>query len=213
LNAAKSRNIPIIIDADALFVLSFDTSLVKGYTKCILTPNFMEFKRLFDSTVIKINEMRRYELINCLCYFKFNNEPEYDEKSTYNTFELQCNAVKRLAEKLENVTILKKGKVDIISNGQEVISNDVEGSLKRCGGIGDLLTGTLGTFAYWTDSNQQTEDNASQKQATILAAYSASLFIKECSRVAFNKFHRATLAVDVIDQIPSVFYDMFDKAT
>jgi len=108
---------------------------------------------------------------------------------------------------LDNVTILKKGKVDIISNGQETLSNEAEGSLKRCGGIGDLLTGTLGTFAYWTDSSQQTEHN----ESTILAAYSASVFIKECSRVAFTKFHRATLAVDVIDQIPTVFYDMFDK--
>jgi ATP-dependent NAD(P)H-hydrate dehydratase len=119
--------------------------------------------------------------------------------------------VKRLADKLENVTILKKGKVDIISNGQEIISNDAEGSLKRCGGIGDLLTGALGTFAYWTDSNQPTEHNEPNQLPTILAAYSASMFIKECSRVAFTKFHRATLAVDVIDQIPSVFYDMFDK--
>ena len=59
---------------------------------------------------------------------------------------LQCEAVKRLAKRLENVTILKKGKIDIISDGQEVVCNQTEGSLKRCGGIGYFLTGTLGLF-------------------------------------------------------------------
>ena len=52
LSCAKAQNIPIIIDADGLFVLSHDTSLVRGYQKCILTPNLMEFKRLYESTVI-----------------------------------------------------------------------------------------------------------------------------------------------------------------
>lgn len=53
LNCAKSRNIPIVIDADGLFMLSYDLSLVDGYKKCILTPNYMEFKRLYDETVIE----------------------------------------------------------------------------------------------------------------------------------------------------------------
>lgn len=48
---AKSQNIPIVIDADGLFVLSHELSLISGYSKCILTPNFMEFKRLYELAV------------------------------------------------------------------------------------------------------------------------------------------------------------------
>ena len=42
---------PIILDADALFMLNYDFSLVDGYKKCILTPNVMEFKRLHEHIV------------------------------------------------------------------------------------------------------------------------------------------------------------------
>ena len=51
LNCAKNNNLPVVIDADGLFVLTYDMSLVKGYQKCILTPNFMEFKRLYEHSV------------------------------------------------------------------------------------------------------------------------------------------------------------------
>ena len=51
LKCAQAKNIPVLIDADGLFLLCQDTSLVKGYAKCILTPNVMEFKLLYDSCV------------------------------------------------------------------------------------------------------------------------------------------------------------------
>ena len=41
----------IILDADALFMLSNDYFLIDGYKKCILTPNKMEFKRLYEQIV------------------------------------------------------------------------------------------------------------------------------------------------------------------
>ena len=49
---AKLQNIPIVIDADGLFVLSSDMSILNGYKNCILTPNLMEFKRLYEASVI-----------------------------------------------------------------------------------------------------------------------------------------------------------------
>jgi ATP-dependent NAD(P)H-hydrate dehydratase len=33
-----------------------------------------------------------------------------------------------------------------------VLTCDEEGSLRRCGGQGDLLSGSLGTFLYWMHS-------------------------------------------------------------
>jgi ATP-dependent NAD(P)H-hydrate dehydratase len=192
VSLAKSQNIPIIIDADGLFILSHDLNQITGYKKCILTPNVMEFKLLYDSC--------------------FRNEHEkYDEKEIQTTFELQCDAVKKLAKKLANVTIIKKGKFDIISNGNQVIFNDMDGSLKRCGGIGDILTGTIGTFSYWCNMNVNDSLNENEVSHNMIACYIASVFVKECSRIAFEKFHRSVLAVDIIEQIAQTFYEMFDK--
>lgn len=48
---ARSQSIPIVIDADGLYLLATDTSSISGYKKCILTPNYMEFKRLYEKSV------------------------------------------------------------------------------------------------------------------------------------------------------------------
>lgn len=53
LKHARTHQIPIVIDSDCLYLLAEDTSLIQGYKKCILTPNFKEFKRLFENAVNK----------------------------------------------------------------------------------------------------------------------------------------------------------------
>ena len=54
-----------------------------------------------------------------------------------------------LAKTLNNVTIVKKGLVDIVTDGLKAVLICTRSSLKRCGGMGDLLCGTLGTFVNY----------------------------------------------------------------
>ncbi|RNA42262.1 ATP-dependent (S)-NAD(P)H-hydrate dehydratase isoform X2 [Brachionus plicatilis] len=195
LQISKAHQIPIVIDSDCLYLLAEDTSLIKGYKKCILTPNFKEFKRLYENA--------------------FANE-EYNEISIFGTIESQCEAVRRLAENLGYLTILKKGKVDIISDGKTMVYNEVQGSLKRCGGIGDLMTGTLSLFFHWCNvSNvnffEEIEKKSELEHPNIIAAYTASVFTRRCSQMAFDKYHRSVMAADIIAEISDSFYEMFDK--
>lgn len=46
VSAAKTHNIPIIIDADALYVVSKNLNIIEGYPRAILTPNHHEYKRI-----------------------------------------------------------------------------------------------------------------------------------------------------------------------
>ena len=55
----------------------------------------------------------------------------------------------RLAKSFDGVTIIQKGAKDYISNGQRTLVSDIEGGLKRSGGQGDTLTGSLATFLAW----------------------------------------------------------------
>lgn len=55
----------------------------------------------------------------------------------------------RISRELGDIVILQKGAQDIISNGPRTEINDVEGGLKRCGGQGDILSGTVGTLLAW----------------------------------------------------------------
>jgi len=47
------------------------------------------------------------------------------------------------------VTVIAKGAEDYISNGQTTLVSDGPGGLKRSGGQGDTLTGSLATFLGW----------------------------------------------------------------
>lgn len=72
----------------------------------------------------------------------------------------------QLARALENTTILQKGEVDVITNGMEIpesvlgqdqtkgakaeiLKNYTQGGLKRCGGQGDILSGSVGVLMAW----------------------------------------------------------------
>lgn len=123
--------------------------------------------------------------------------------------------MKNVSIKLDNVTILKKGKTDIISDGEHTVQVSEKGGLKRSGGIGDILSGTLGTFIYWCDRINKPDLKADYtdcvNKSNLVAATAACTLVRECSLVAFNKFHRSVLAVDIIDQIGETFYKMFDQ--
>lgn len=51
INYARQNNMYIVIDADGLFLVCNEPNVVKGYKKCVLTPNVVEFGRLCDAMV------------------------------------------------------------------------------------------------------------------------------------------------------------------
>lgn len=55
----------------------------------------------------------------------------------------------KVSELLGGVTVLEKGGVDRITNGSKTLTVDASGSLKRCGGQGDILSGAAGTLLAW----------------------------------------------------------------
>lgn len=52
VKVCKRLNKPLIFDADGLFLINQDISLIRDYPKTILTPNVAEFSRLFGETSI-----------------------------------------------------------------------------------------------------------------------------------------------------------------
>ncbi|KAJ1650438.1 hypothetical protein IWQ61_008761 [Dispira simplex] len=87
---ARERNMPIVMDADALCVVQNDTSVIQGYTNSVLTPNVNEFRRL------------------CQALNVHNDEDQMQTPT----------AARRLSQALGGVTILQKGSKDIVTNGE-----------------------------------------------------------------------------------------------
>ena len=141
ISLARQRGMYLVLDADALLLVGNEPSIIKGYRRAVLTPNVVEFKRLSEQVGVDpatpVNE--RAGLISNL---------------------------------LGGVTVLEKGPKDLIAvdttgdaadlkesqlegadeekeKTKETVEVDVEGGLKRCGGQGDVLSGSVGTFMAW----------------------------------------------------------------
>ncbi|KAK1341941.1 hypothetical protein QTO34_016692 [Cnephaeus nilssonii] len=120
LEASKARAIPVVIDADGLWLIAQQPTLIQGYQKAVLTPNHMEFIRLSEAVL---------------------RDP-VDSSD-------RRGAVLRLSQALGNVTVVQKGEQDVISDGEQVLECNLQGSNRRCGGQGDLLSGFLGVLVQW----------------------------------------------------------------
>lgn len=185
---AKKRRLPLVLDADALYMLCLkenrnllvaeDDELrdVKNNSPrpvIILTPNVVEYKRLVDS----IGE----------------------------------GSEENLKQILEGVIIVKKGCVDEIeywsgSTVHKMLCSE-EGGLKRSGGIGDILAGTIGTFAAWNgilSDGQNFNESEGRTNDLVLACWMACCVTKRATRLAFMKKKRSMTAPDILEEIGSV---------
>lgn len=207
IQAAKEIQLPLVIDADGLFLLTQPPyqTILSGYDRAILTPNAIEMKRLLNVTKDSTN-------------------------NTTNSGQIQnTNA-------LEGTIIVQKGKHDVIistymndndtlkddDDTQNPISNTLtltltckeEGGLKRSGGIGDILAGVIGAFVAWNEILKKEENDAFLvKQDLMLACWSACCITKRSTFVAFERKRRSMTAPDILDDLGCVFNLMTTTTT
>ncbi|EMC93537.1 hypothetical protein BAUCODRAFT_244891 [Baudoinia panamericana UAMH 10762] len=187
ITEARKKNVSFVLDADGLYLAQTRPDLVHGYKECILTPNVVEFGRLAKAQ---------------------NIDTAKEDPS-------------KLCEKLSNafggVTIIQKGAVDYISNGQQTLVSEGEGGFKRSGGQGDTLTGSLATLlayrkAYleriWDHENDMKPD-----ELLAYVAYGGSAITRECSRRAFMTQGRSLQASDLTEQVHPAFLDIIGEPT
>src|SRR5208282_5937148 len=48
ISEVRKRKMPLVVDADGLWLVQNQPEVVHGYASAVLTPNVMEFKRLCD---------------------------------------------------------------------------------------------------------------------------------------------------------------------
>uniref|UniRef100_A0A3Q2QWA6 ATP-dependent (S)-NAD(P)H-hydrate dehydratase n=1 Tax=Fundulus heteroclitus TaxID=8078 RepID=A0A3Q2QWA6_FUNHE len=169
IERSKARDIPIVIDADGLWLISQQPSVIHGYQKAILTPNFMEFTRLFEALPMNGSDHRR--------------------------------SVMQLSGAMGNLTLVLKGEQDLISDGNKVYSCSVEGSGRRCGGQGDLLSGSMGVMAHWAHLRPKKKNDS----------FGACSLTRQCNNQAFQRHGRSTTTSDMIQEIGPAFRKLFES--
>ena len=115
-------------------------------------------------------------------------------------------------------TILRKGVVDIISNGDEFILLSDPMMFRRCGGQGDILAGMTGLWLSWSVKyfkqklKQQSDVNSNAAHfgpLDIVSAYAGAYCLRQFACRAFEKKKRATLTTDMIECIGDVMNEQF----
>ncbi|CAH8271588.1 unnamed protein product [Arabidopsis lyrata] len=166
---AKKFNVPFVVDGDGLFLVTNSIDLVHRYPLAVLTPNVNEYKRLVQ------------KVLNC----------EVDEQNAE-------DQLRTLAKQIGGVTILRKGKSDLISNGETVKSVSIYGSPRRCGGQGDILSGGVAVFWSWARQLKSDPESPAENPA-ILGCIAASGLLRKAASLAFTKHKRSTLTSDIIE--------------
>lgn len=172
----NNKRMPIIADADSLNVIEPET--FRNYNGCIyLTPNVHELTKLSS------------RLIGC------------------QTYEPTVTDVQAVMNKLEgNFVIVLKGAEDIIVNKRGTLVCNEQGSNRRCGGQGDILAGSMGTFAYW--ASQQIH-YFEELDPEVLAAYAACALTRHTNKIAFKAKGRNMITTDIVDLLPNAFQNLF----
>lgn len=187
---ARQVELPIVLDGDALWLLKDMPELLRGYRKAVITPNAVEFDRLLQAANITRDGEQDFPKPSTspdgIGFVEITNEPAL--------------SVAKLARWLGGCTVMKKGKVDLISNGEQVVGLAAFGSPRRCGGQGDVLAGTCGVFLGWTKGENPVE-----------AAFGASLLTRKASALAFATHGRSMTTPDLIHNLGGAFHQVFEN--
>ncbi|KAG2075640.1 Ribokinase-like protein [Suillus decipiens] len=204
LSIAREHAMFVVLDADALYMVGKDLSLVKGYRRAVLTPNVVEFQRLSESVGIS---------------------PDVPAKERAG----------EISKVLGGVVILEKGPTDLIVSDttgeaaslgaskmdegdeeqqREVVEVDVEGGLKRCGGQGDVLSGTVGAMLAWGKCYEDGafgDGSIPASRLPLLAAVGGSMVTRTSSRIAFQLQGRGLVTQDMLPQLGKSFSEVFGE--
>ncbi|EGO22446.1 hypothetical protein SERLADRAFT_473270 [Serpula lacrymans var. lacrymans S7.9] len=131
LSLARSRAMFVVLDADALWMVGQDISLVKGYRRAVVTPNVVEFKRLSEQVGVDkdVPQRERSQEVS-----KRLGGVVVLEKGKTDLIAIDTTGEAASLEESKISGEHEAGKVKV----KEVLEVDVEGGLKRCGGQGDI---------------------------------------------------------------------------
>ncbi|KAK4313909.1 hypothetical protein Pmani_014771 [Petrolisthes manimaculis] len=183
LQAARDRHLLLILDADALFYLNDNFDTLQGYPNTLLTPNRVELARLYRSVM----------------------------QTELKAEQVKAEHVQKLAKRL-GVTVACKGAVDVIASGDIVVTCDLPGSPRRCGGQGDLLSGAAATFFYWAFGTAAASKEPPALPPSVLAAWAACALTRTAAVSAFGVHGRSTLTTDILKYLPKAFTTLFPDA-
>lgn len=189
--AQSEFHLPLVIDADALFLLTlpkYRNNLLSNDSLVILTPNAVELKRIRESDNDTTNKFPK----RCLII----------EKGAVDIIQQANSALSAFNNNSIDIQADNHSDSNTSTSTSTIITCDEVGGLKRSGGIGDILAGTVGTLVAW--NNILTNRDKATYDDVPLSCWTACCIVKQATKVAFDRHRRSMTAPDIIQELGPV---------
>ncbi|GIL71416.1 hypothetical protein Vretifemale_1975, partial [Volvox reticuliferus] len=140
MHETRKKMQPLVVDGSALtHIVAKAPETVRGYRLCLLTPNVAELGRMGEAVGVQLPGKMS---------------------------DAWLQYAPQVAKAFQGPVVLAKGEVDLLcgpdgADGggpgelQPLMRCTEPGSLRRCGGQGDVLAGTAAAFLGWASKHQQ----------------------------------------------------------
>ncbi|KAL7478938.1 hypothetical protein ACHAW6_004692 [Cyclotella cf. meneghiniana] len=179
IEKAMECKLALVLDADALYMLSLEEY-----------RDTLEKLMSYENVVMTPNLMESKRLKEALR--KYRNKQDCTDDDAWNNASI----------------IVQKGSTDLVSQKYITLKCNEKGGLKRSGGIGDVLAGTISAFVAWHTILQKSgrgNDYVARKiENQMFAVWIACCTVKKATHKAFNRKRRAMSAQHVLEEISEV---------
>ena len=202
VESLKCKSLHSVLDADSLYFLSsnknFSNNIIETMRSkelgFILTPNSTEFNHLTKLIPNLIaNEDDYYDKMNIEHYKANRSIMKFDKLDNLKKNDLYYKEV--MLSRHLNQIIFKKGLIDIITDGNSLLLVSNRSSIKRCGGIGDILTGVISAFI------SMSKKFIGSSEDILLILSCAGYYTREITNKAFTSRGMSMIASDVINEM------------
>lgn len=195
------RAVPLIVDADALWVVTRIPATVAGNRLAVLTPNTVEAARLWEAVVGTGSEEASGSASEAA-----RSATSGGDGSSIARVQA-ATAAEELSRAMGGVTVVLKQSIDRIAQAlpddvTKAVCDEV-GMPRRCGGQGDVLAGVIATFVGW-----QHAANGTHASGPVAAARAGCVLTKRAAARAFAKRRRATLTTDIIEELGAALEEL-----
>ncbi|CEQ43094.1 SPOSA6832_04986 [Sporobolomyces salmonicolor] len=183
IKLARENDLYIVIDADGLFLVQNDPSVVKGYKRAVLTPNVVEFGRLAQACNLD-KDLPKNELAAAIS--RALDGPTIFEKGRQDRI---TNGYKTLVNEVPGSSRRCGGQGDVLS-----------------GAVGTFLAWGKN---YEEREAKDEDDPIPPEDITLYAAYGAATMTRTASRLTFADYKRAMQTGEMLGYVGRAFEETF----
>ncbi|KAJ7576994.1 Ribokinase-like protein [Mycena floridula] len=185
LSIARSKDMFVVLDADALWMVGQDISVVKGYRRAVVTPNVVEFKRLSEQVGVDPS-------------IPSNERAAIVSRELGGVTVLQKGAIDIIADQKETTQVDTEGGLKRCGGQGDILSGAV---------------GTMLAWGKCYEDGAFGDKTIPADRMPMLAAIGGSMVTRTASRLAFAKQGRGVITQDMLSEIGNSFALVFGEET